>query len=184
VPKFDPIADLLRRPASIQKMKDRLAAFAPERGPDECWEWAGARNKDGYGRTKSEDGLEILTHRLSFALEAGASPGALSVLHSCDNPPCRNPAHLFAGTNADNVADRVRKGRCRGAVTMAGEINPAAKLTPDDVEAIMVRIGHGETNRAIAADYPVSDAMISRIRHGKSWRMVVAARIELATSCV
>jgi hypothetical protein len=184
MPKFDPIADLLTRSSSVEKMRARLEQGAPAGAPDECWPWRGCVNKGGYGRIKSEDGLEILTHRLSFALAAERSPGERHVLHTCDNPPCRNPAHLYEGTNTDNVSDRVSRGRSRGATTMAGEINPAAKLSPEDVENIKVRIERGETNVAIANDYPVSHAMISRIRHGKAWVMVGTAGIEPATSCV
>ena len=74
-----------------------------------CWEWQGARNKDGYGAVGIRDGNQRV-HRLSY--EANIGPiGDMCVLHSCDNPPCCNADHLFLGTRKQNMADMVAKGR-------------------------------------------------------------------------
>jgi hypothetical protein len=166
VKRYDHIADVLNRPRLREKMLQRLVAGLQTGRPDECWLWTGARNAGGYGRIKAEYGFDLLAHRLAYALHVGRSPGTAHVLHHCDTPPCCNPAHLYEGDNARNVADRVSRGRSRGGF-MVGEVNPAAKLDPDDVARIKARILSGETNVAIAADYPVTHALISRIRLGK-----------------
>lgn len=84
---------------------------------DECWEWNGLCNQDGYGQKKI-NGTSWQTHRLAFAWATGnwtdngpKIPDGMLVLHRCDNPPCCNPSHLFLGTHADNVRDAVSKGR-------------------------------------------------------------------------
>ena len=78
-------------------------------GPDGCWPWIKARMPSGYGMI-GIGRRPALTHRVAWEL-AHAHPGDAHVLHRCDNPPCCNPAHLFLGTNSDNIADRVEKGR-------------------------------------------------------------------------
>lgn len=75
-----------------------------------CWEWQGATSEKGYGKFKL-NGAVMRTNRVAWILANGMISDALHVLHRCDNPACCNPAHLFLGTNQDNVNDRERKGR-------------------------------------------------------------------------
>lgn len=75
-----------------------------------CWLWTKARGKKGYGQIWV-DGKTARVSRVAFVVFKGAIPDGLDVLHSCDNPPCFNPEHLFAGTQSENVKDSVRKGR-------------------------------------------------------------------------
>jgi hypothetical protein len=79
--------------------------------PGDCWEWRGYRPLDGYGRYQHK-GRKQLAHRVSWELHHGApAPDDLEVMHSCDNPPCVNPAHLSLGTHVDNMRDGASRGR-------------------------------------------------------------------------
>ena len=79
-----------------------------------CVEWKGARNKRGYGSINPEaHGGHRLAHRWAWEKFNGAIPNGMHVLHSCDNPPCINPGHLFLGTHDDNMRDSREKGRQR-----------------------------------------------------------------------
>ncbi|MCK5614319.1 HNH endonuclease [Candidatus Pacearchaeota archaeon] len=75
-----------------------------------CWEWSGATNKDGYGVTRY-DGVSQLAHRAAYIWLNGSIPNDMCVCHNCDNPKCINPAHLFIGTQQDNMDDMAKKGR-------------------------------------------------------------------------
>lgn len=97
-------------------------AFAEQsvRRENGCIEWIGLRDKKGYGRFSSHGG-EVLVHRLAFQMHFGDQVKGWHVLHRCDNRACINPHHLFLGTNDDNMADMVRKGR---ASRRFGKDNP------------------------------------------------------------
>ena len=112
-------------------LAERFWAKVDKRGPDECWEWTAAKDPNGYGRFRVGRGMSTaLSHRLAWQLTHGEKP-SLHVCHHCDNPSCVNPAHLFLGTNADNLADMRAKGR--GKTPMA-EINRAKTHCPQGHE--------------------------------------------------
>jgi len=96
-----------------------------KREPDECWEWTGARMEVGYGayRLPKERGGKLETaHREAWRLTHPDQPiGDLLVLHSCDNRPCVNPAHLWLGTHKDNTRDMFAKGRNGGRLIPGGK---------------------------------------------------------------
>ncbi len=163
-------------PAAIA---DRFWAKVDRRGPDECWPFLGARDKKGYGRFRTgskRDGSAENTpaHRVAWAIAFGAIPeDKPHVLHRCDNPPCQNPAHLFVGTNADNVADMDAKGRRRNPDPRPGESNHAAKLNEHQVREIRARFAAGGiTKTKLADEYGVSAFAVYAIVKGLKWRHV------------
>lgn len=140
-------------------------------GPDACWPWTAYRNSLGYGTLKVPKGGKNTTakaHRLALLYGTGIDAGALCVCHRCDNPPCCNPAHLFVGTHADNVQDKVAKGRAKGS-DKSGTKNAAAKLTEADVLDIRRRSREGATRSALAREYGLAPTSISNIVLGWTW---------------
>lgn len=138
------------------------------RGPDECWEWTASTQAGGYGQFRvSRPRRKVRAHIMAYQISKGPTNGLL-VCHSCDNPPCCNPQHLWLGTHDDNMKDAAAKKRFRGH-NMKGEANPRAILKIPDVQCIREQIAGGKTNIAIAAQYGVTHSMISRIRLGKAW---------------
>ena len=142
------------------------------KGYSACWEWKGAKNRGGSGRIQV-NGRAVLAHRVAYELYRKPIPAGMCVLHACDNPACANPSHLFLGTNADNMADKMNKGR---HVAPKGEAHGRAKLTKADVVAIKKRLAAGhESQKAIGADYGVGQQQISRIKAGRKWRHIEVA---------
>lgn len=162
---------------------------------DECWEWTGTviDKKPGlnYGRMWIK-GDHVQAHRLSFALATGAFPAAtLQMCHRCDNPPCVNPRHLFAGTPTDNMQDMTRKGRswiknnqhivCTLRKPVTGEQHYRAKLKDDDVREIIELLKRGASQTAVAKRFGVNQTNISGIARGKTWKHLQIDRLPPVT---
>jgi hypothetical protein len=135
---------------------------------DGCWEWDGLVHKTGYGVLYT-GGKEIKAHRAAYTVWNGAIPEGLFVCHTCDNRRCINPAHLFAGTNSDNMQDMASKGR---SGVRYGTANHATKIDEAAVRDIRTRRDNGEILKTIAADYGISLNQVSMIGARTSWRWV------------
>ena len=133
-----------------------------------CWEWPGAVCYKGYG-VIGEYGKLHRTHRLSYEHFKGSIPDGMLVCHTCDNPPCCNPSHLFLGTNLDNMADMRRKGRGYVPKVGLGSKHPLARLNEAEVLEIRALIDKGWPCREIAPLYGVHRTTISSIKFGQSW---------------
>lgn len=138
-------------------------------GPEACWPWKGCRKPAGYGLVR-DSGRTIVAHHAAFFLTHGRWPDSL-VCHRCDNPPCCNPAHLFEGTQAQNMEDMKAKGRGRGH-TAYGEENPAAKFREDDIRKMRQLAAAGHTYAAIGRQFGVDSYTVSRIVRRLRWAHV------------
>lgn len=150
-----------------------------------CWEWAGLRFPKGYG-CLNHGGRNRSAHRVSHELHLGPIPKGLVVMHSCDNPPCVNPAHLSTGTTADNIHDMTQKGRANLSGLALGRRgssrdlrspdpnyrNPAARLTAADVTEFRHLLSRGASPVSLARTFGISKQHAGRIARGTAWRNV------------
>ena len=143
------------------------------KGPDECWPWLGEQNIAGYGKIPWRK-RERLAHRIAYELHHKIrlpsdhrGKGANCICHTCDNPRCVNPAHLWRGSRGDNNRDRALKGR-----GTQGEDHPMALLSASDIPAIRALAAGGEKFRIVGRKYGVSPATIYSIAYGVSWKHV------------
>lgn len=136
-----------------------------------CWLWTGSKNPNGgdYGRFRFR-GKGALAHRASYQIYCGEIPDGMQVLHSCDNPPCVNPGHLFVGSQDDNIADMVAKGRQRGT---KGIEHHGAKLSPEKAFFIRWHDAIGIRHKEIAETFGVTRPLISAICRNELWRQEV-----------
>jgi GTP-dependent phosphoenolpyruvate carboxykinase len=140
---------------------------------DECWEWQGYRDKNGYGHLTVHQEVK-LAHRYAWEDIYGSLPDWLYVLHKCDNPSCVNPEHLILGTQQDNLADCVAKGRASGG-SMPGELNPSAKITAIQAREIYIsRNRFGNKLRVIAEKYGITPQAVHLIAKGIKWSSVTS----------
>jgi hypothetical protein len=134
-----------------------------------CWLWTASVHTSGYGQI-GHGPKKILAHRASWLLSHGEIPDKLHVLHHCDTKLCVRPKHLFLGTNSDNVADMVAKGRQAKGRIQCGSLNPNSKLTEAQVVEIRRRVAGGETRKALAGRFKVSLSLVNQIVQGGIWK--------------
>jgi hypothetical protein len=96
--------------ARYQSLKERLLKKIKVNQITDCWEWQAAVNNIGYGFIRDKTKMRT-AHRVSYEQHIGPIPSGKNVCHTCDNPKCVNPDHLWVGTVKDNMQDKVRKGR-------------------------------------------------------------------------
>ena len=167
-----PFYDLLspRQKATIQS---RIPAL----GKDECHPWRGWMGVHGYGGYSlgARFGVAtIVAHRAVWAVANGRDPGALCVLHRCNNKSCVNPAHLYLGTDTDNYVDRVAANSNGIAPYIFTRDNaPKRKLSTDDVREIKRLLASGSKHHNVAIAFGISRPHVSRIKRGRQWGDIV-----------
>lgn len=127
---------------------------------DPCWEWRGPFNPDGYGKLADSTGRIVGAHRLAYMEWVGPLDSETFACHRCDNPPCVNPAHLFPGSNAENLQDMKSKRRVANGVR-----NRAAILTDAQVAEIRALAGV-KLHREIAGQFECSQSHVSNLIRG------------------
>ena len=136
-----------------------------------CWAWLGAHTSRGYGETWLANRF-YTTHRLMYEVAYGPIPDGLDVCHTCDNPGCCNPAHLFLGTPSENGKDASRKGRLRIPI-IRGVSHCGAKFTAEQVREIRrAKAETGVTVTELARQYAVSRNVIYRVVLRQSYQDV------------
>lgn len=134
-------------------------------GLDDCWEWTGKLDDKGYGasRTLYDHGMSQRASRSAYIFSHGEIENGLVVRHSCNNRKCCNPNHLVAGTQKDNMSDRVRSGNYA-----SGENHPSSIMS----DAVRRKIySHPGTLRGIAKEFGLkSHATVSQIKRNPKWK--------------
>ena len=136
-------------------------------GPDACWPFLGSLEKSGYGQFKA-NGRMLKASRVAFAYAHNLPldfSSTIHVLHSCDNPPCCNKRHLFAGPPQTNAKDRQERGR-----SAVGERNGRSKLQPETVLRIRSLAKQGVKHPRISEELKTNLATVKDIIHRRTWR--------------
>lgn len=125
-----------------------------------CWLWRAALHRSGYGWCRAFN-RATFAHRVAWKLTHGEWPTTI-LRHTCDTPACVNPAHLLLGTQADNIRDMVDRNR-------AARGESRSRLTTEHVMRIRELVSSGQTLRAVAAQFSISESQVSRIARGVQW---------------
>lgn len=150
--------------------KDLNRFLSKVRKTNYCWEWIAGKTMDGYGEFWYQN-KTCKAPRISYMQFKGDIPDGLWVCHTCDNPGCVNPDHLFLGTHLDNEQDKKRKGRQFRPI---GENHHLVKLNETLVREIRYRYSHEQiTHQALADEYKVTRECITRLLAKKSWKHVM-----------
>lgn len=140
--------------------------------PDVCWQWVGAKAKNGYGSFQpgGNGSPGMGAHRYCYELHHGPISGGRSavVMHSCDNRLCVNPAHLSLGTHKQNTADMIAKGR-HARLAPVGTDSPRAVLDEDAVRYIRKS---DDSHAALARRFGCGATTIRSVRDGRTWTHV------------
>lgn len=132
--------------------------------PGGCWEWKRALDIRGYGHLTINN-TTTNAHRVSFMIFIGEIPLGISICHKCDNPKCVNPIHLFSGTNADNMRDKMNKNR-----HPKGEDYSFSKLT--EIQVLDILLNLNKPALEFSKKYRISESQIRAVKNGINWAHV------------
>ena len=133
-----------------------------------CWIWKASVAGRGYGQIKIPGTRhQIYAHRLSYLIHYGELPSDMEVCHTCDNPLCVKPSHLFLGTRKDNAIDMKKKDR-----HLNGSLNAKAKLTEEQVRQIHLLSSQGLSQGKLGKTFHVAQGTIFKILHGERWEHI------------
>lgn len=163
---------------SLVNMHGPAPIHRPELGP--CWIWTGGK-RGAYGRI-GIDGKVVAAHRISYQLQHGKIPPGFFVLHDCDVPLCQR--HLKLGTSKDNTQDMIERSRgtlysgdkhrskTHPETVLRGESHGSSILTETNVREVRRLCSAGESQRAVATKFGVTQSCVWRIVKGKSWKHI------------
>ncbi len=150
-----------------KSLEQRFWSKVDKKGEDDCWNWTAGKDEDGYGMF-SKVNKTRKAHKVSYEIHKSIIPEGLCVLHTCDNPSCVNPKHLFLGSTQDNTHDRAIKNR-----SATGEKNGAAKLNKEDVIKIREQHKSGIKVKKLSNDFNVHFSTVYRIINNDKWRNII-----------
>jgi hypothetical protein len=151
---------------------ERFWKHVDKRGPDECWPWLAYCDATRHGHVMI-NGHPCHAARIAYELVNGPIPPGLFACHRCNNSPCCNPAHIYAGTPLENVHDTMMTSRYSPPPHRRGEAVNTAKLTVDHVREIRVLYAEGQSQRKLASRFGVSRSNIGMIVRHTSWAHVL-----------
>lgn len=136
-----------------------------------CWEWLAGRVGRGYGAVHHDElDRQLIASRLAYIIANGSIDETLHVLHTCDNPPCCRPDHIYAGTHEQNTRDWVERNRL---VHYRGTANRMAKLNAEQVASARALHASGISGNVLAQRFGVSQPIMARLLRGESYKDVV-----------
>lgn len=150
-----------KKPYSERDIKTVLSFYSLS--SNGCWEWTGTKmQKEDYGIAHFNGG-RYRAHRLSYLYHKGQIKEGMLICHTCDNPICINPSHLYQGTPKQNSSDMVIRNRQN---KLKGEDASCSKLKA--YEIIKIRADN-RGHKYIAADYGIAVSTVSGIKTRRNW---------------
>jgi len=163
----DPLATMT--PGLGLSLAERLKRSSTVDPVSGCIRWTGNVNNKGYGLIGIGAKDTALVHRVAWELANGPIPAGMCLCHRCDVPLCINPAHMFIGSQQDNMADKMQKGR---HVALRGHEGPGAKLSEEQARSILA---DARSPSVIAAEFGIGESAVRRIKNGSTWRHLSCA---------